>query len=179
MSPLAEPLEIAPPRVPRRRTRLTADEILDAIRRWHDQYGEPPGMADWDPYRARQIGQQWRIERYDAGDWPSAKSVRNHFGRLSNAVAAAGLVPRHQGQQRPQPELELSDEIKLHLSHLRAARAGATGFDDVAAAVRDVVAARHSSDADDLRAALVDLAATALGCADRLGVPHPNERTRP
>lgn len=173
MSPLAEhPLAdveaIARPRAPRRRARLTAPEILAAIRRWNDLHGEPPCMADWDPYRARVTGQEWRIARYDAGDWPSAKSVRNHFGRLSEAVAAAGLVPRHQGQQRPRPELALSREIQVHLSHLRRAREGSVDFDHVAAAVRELIAARQSPDPDDLRAALVDLAATALGCAESL-----------
>lgn len=173
MSPLAEhPLAdaetIARPRTPRRRARLTAPEILAAIRRWNDLYGEPPCMADWDPYRARTTGQEWRIARYDGGDWPSAKSVRNHFGRLSEAVAAAGLVPRHQGQQRPRPELALSNEIQVHLSHLRRAREGSVDFDHVAGAIRELIAARQSPDPDDLRAALVDLAATALGCAEGL-----------
>jgi NAD(P)-dependent dehydrogenase (short-subunit alcohol dehydrogenase family) len=109
---------------PRRRGRLTAGEIVAAIRRWHELYGEPPTTADWDPYKARQIAQHWRAERYRAADWPSTKSVRNHFGRMSAAVVAAGLVPRYQGQERPQPELAPDEDLLLHLAHLRVMRGG-------------------------------------------------------
>ena len=120
----------------RQRPRLTAPEILDAIRRWTALYGEPPTMADWDPYRARQISQAWRIKRYDSGYWPSEKSVRNHFGGLSEAVAAAGLVPRRQGQQRPQAGLALDLDTLLDISYLRKRRRGQAARADLAAAVR-------------------------------------------
>jgi hypothetical protein len=149
----------------RQRARLTAPEILDAIRQWTALYGEPPTMADWDPYRARQISQEWRIKRYDSGDWPSLKSVRNHFGRLSDAVAAAGLVPRRQGQQRPQVELALDVDTMLHISYLRKRSRGQAARADLAAAIRQVAQARESSDPADLRVALVDLAAAALAWA--------------
>jgi hypothetical protein len=155
-----------PAETARRRARLTPDEILAAIRRWHDLYGEPPSMTDWDPYRARERGQAWRISRYEAGEWPSVKSVRNHFGRLSDAVAAAGLVPRRQGQQHPQREVVLDEDVMLHLAALRAAgdssRAPSAAL---AAAIRDVARARTSEESADLRAALVGLAAAALAWA--------------
>lgn len=162
MAPLTE---IPRPGTPRRRPRLTAREITEAIRRWHELYGEPPSMADWDPYRARRIGQEWRIERYREGDWPSIKSVRNHFGRLSDAVASAGLVPRRQGQQRAQPELAIGDDVLLHLAHLRVLHEGLPAPESLATAVRKVAAARASDEAGDLRASLVDLAAAALAWA--------------
>jgi hypothetical protein len=155
---------------------MTSAEILDAIRRWNDRYGEPPTMADWDPYRARQVGQEWRIERYDAGDWPSARTVRNHFGRMSDAVAAAGLVPRLQGQHRPQPEVAIDQDTLLHLAHLRMQREGQNTPTVLAAAVREVSRAHASRSADDLKVALIDLAAAALSWArtaadgDGLGV---------
>jgi hypothetical protein len=142
--------------------RLTAQEILDAIRRWHHAYGEPPSMSDWDPYRAGLAGQSWRIVRYRAGDWPSVKSVRNHFGRLSDAVAAAGLVPRHQGQQRPREEASLDERTLLHIAHLRALRSGVPPADGLATALREVARARSSADPDDLHVALVAVAAAAL-----------------
>jgi hypothetical protein len=145
---------------------MTSAEILDAIRRWNTIYGEPPTMADWDPYRARLKGQDWRIERYDDGRWPSAKTVRNHFGRFSDAVAAAGLVPRHQGQQRPQPGLALNRETKLHLASLQRLRQGQTTPLVLAEAVREVSRAAASDRRDDLRAALIDLAAAALTWAE-------------
>ena len=111
---------------------------------------------------APSIGQAWRIARYDAGDWPSIKSVRNHFGRLSDAIAAAGLVPRHQGQHRPRPGLALDQQTRLHVAHLRAMRSSREPPEIVAAALRNVASARHRGELDDLRAALIELATAAL-----------------
>lgn len=152
-------------RLARRPAGMTSAEILAAIRRWNDLYGEPPTMADWDPYRARQTGQAWRIARYDQGDWPSARTVRNHFGRLSEAVAAAGLVPRLQGQHRPQPEAALDHDTLLHLAHLQAQRNGQCTPMALAAAVREVSRAHAASSSGDLKVALIDLAAAALSWA--------------
>ena len=151
-----------PPVPAHRNRRLSAAQILDAIRRWNERYGEPPSMNDWDPYRARQAGQAWRAARYHAGDWPSVKSVRNHFGRLSDAVALAGLVPRHQGQQRQREELALDADTLLHVAHVRELRSALAPDDRLASALRDVAAARRSGEPADLHAALVGLAASAL-----------------
>lgn len=151
-----------PPRDPRRRAKLTAPEILSAIRRWNDRYGEPPTMADWDPYRARQLGQEWRIARYDDGDWPSAKSVRNHFGQLSAAITAAGLVPRRQGQQRADVAARLDEQTLLHVAYIRAAQPEQATPTVLADAVREVSRARACADGEELRVALIQLAATAL-----------------
>jgi hypothetical protein len=71
-----------------------ADALLEAIRRWADEYGAPPTVADWEPSRARRAGHEWRAARWEQGDWPSARMVRNHFGTMSAAIRAAGLVPR-------------------------------------------------------------------------------------
>jgi hypothetical protein len=162
----------------RRRAKLTADEILAAIRRWDELHGEPPSMADWDPYRARKIGQAWRIARYDDGSWPSIKSVRNHFGKLSAAVAAAGLVPRHQGEQRPRVELELDENTKLHLAHVDAMRSHQDPPDMVASALRNLANARQSSESEDLQVALIELAAAALAWARRVA-PTSGAKTAP
>src|SRR4051795_1814179 len=72
----------------------TAAGILDAIRRWDDRYGEPPTVADWDPLRASRIDQHWRAERFHAGDWPAADTVRAAFRTFNAAVGAPGLTPR-------------------------------------------------------------------------------------
>src|SRR4051812_36388343 len=56
------------------------DAILDAIRIWTLRYGDPPRRTDWDPTRARQTGQPWKVDRYLQGDWPSLPSVAHHFG---------------------------------------------------------------------------------------------------
>jgi hypothetical protein len=172
----------APDRAARRRANMTAAEILQAIRRWNDRYGEPPTMADWDPYRARTVGQEWRIARYDEGDWPSMKTVRNHFGRLSTAVAHAGLVPRRQGQQRPQPELAIDRDTRVHLAHLRILREGQATPLVLAAAVREVSKAQVSNRPDDLRVALIDLAAAALSWStaiDEQITTDPEQRKAP
>jgi hypothetical protein len=136
-------------------------------------------MADWDPYRARQIGQDWRIARYDAGDWPSVKSVRNHFGRLSDAVVAAGLVPRRQGQQRQRPELSLDEATLLQLAHLSTIRARRDPADVMAGAIRNVASARRSGEAGDLQVALIELAAAALGWARSAMEATDHSGTRP
>src|SRR5215217_388883 len=79
----------------RLRPNLTGPEaILEAIVEWTRRYGDVPAMADWDPVRARVLDQEWRIPRYQNGDWPSARSVAHHFGSFTAAVSAAGLVPR-------------------------------------------------------------------------------------
>jgi len=155
----------APRRIGRYRVEWTSREILDAIRRWSERYGEPPTMADWDPYRARRIGQAWRIERYDAGEWPSAKSVRNHFGRLSDAVASAGLVPRRQGQRRVQTTAVLEPEVELHVAAIRGLADTREPARRLAEAVKLVAAARESGAPADLRVALVEVAAVAMDWA--------------
>jgi hypothetical protein len=157
----------APRRTGRYRVEWTAAEILDAIRRWTDLYGEPPTMADWEPYRARRIGQAWRIERYDAGEWPSVKSVRNHFGRLSHAIASAGLVPRRQGQRRAQPDPVLDPDVELHVATVRGFSDSRPPAHRLAAAVTLVAAARERGKPADLRVALVEVAAVAMDWAAR------------
>ena len=144
---------------------MTDLEILEAIRRWSEVYGEPPTMADWDPYRARQLGQEWRIARYDQGRWPSAKTVRNHFGRMSTAVARAGLTPRQQGQRRPRDIPPIDEQTMLHMTRVRRHLPGDPNHIALASAVREVSRAHSSARDEDLRVALIELAATALSWA--------------
>src|SRR6202008_3558371 len=72
---------------PRRARSFSADEITGAIRRWTDRYGEPPTMADWEPARARRLGQGWRADRFEDGQWPSGRVVSLEFGRFNPAGA--------------------------------------------------------------------------------------------
>src|SRR6476646_9282510 len=97
---------LIPRRAPARiRPNLTGPEaILDAIVEWTRRYGDVPTMADWDPVRARRLGQVWRIARYNDGDWPSARTVVNHFGSFRAAVAAIGLVPRERSSSREEAD---------------------------------------------------------------------------
>ena len=77
--------------------------ILDAMIEWTRRYGDIPTMADWDPSRAKRLGQTWRIARFYQGDWPSARSVACHFGSFANAAADAGLVARRPGAHHDAP----------------------------------------------------------------------------
>jgi len=73
-------------------------ELLDAIRRWTHLYGSAPARIDWDPSRARKRCDPdvaaAKLERYRARQWPSAATLRSHFGSFSAALDAAGVEPR-------------------------------------------------------------------------------------
>lgn len=159
---------LTPRPVPRIRAKLRgSEEILNAIREWTSRYGDPPTMADWEPSRARRTGQEWRVARYRRGDWPSARSVRNHFGSLTAAVSAAGLQPRPQGSR----QLDLGGWRHQNRALLQERRTAAfTGFgpSDLAKLTRQAAVAARAQDAADLRHVLIDLAASALKWADHL-----------
>jgi DNA repair exonuclease SbcCD ATPase subunit len=80
------------------KTKWTRERVVQAIRRWHEVYGEAPRAADWNPSSAKWSGQTWRIERYQKGDpetgaaWPSLNAAKRPFGgSLNRAIEAAGL----------------------------------------------------------------------------------------
>ncbi|WP_205695851.1 hypothetical protein [Conexibacter sp. SYSU D00693] len=151
------------------------DEVLRAIREWLRRYGEPPTQADWDPVRARSRGQEWRIERYRAGDWPSLATARSHFGSLGAAVRAAGLEPGARWES-------LEDRAARHERNLRAladhdaAQAGPTGPTVLAQGLREVAAARAARDDEALRAGLLELASSALRWAGEVRWTPDEER---
>lgn len=160
---------LRPRRAPTRpRPNLAGPEaITAAIVEWTRRYGDVPSMADWDPVRARALGQEWRIQRYHDGDWPSARSVAHHFGSFASAVSSAGLVPRERSVAREHRD---AARRRNRLS-VAAARSG-DGSADAAAlagAVRAVAESRRSGDPVALHAALLDLAAAALGYAEAVG----------
>ncbi len=70
----------------RRVTRWNRESIIEKIAEWHGRYGEPPVSADWNPSLARWRGQEWRIERYQGGGWPSTNAVKRHFGGSFDAA---------------------------------------------------------------------------------------------
>ena len=138
--------------------------ILDAFVAWTKRYGDLPTMADWDPARARNLGQDWRIARYLQGDWPSARSVARHFGSFANAAATAGLIPRAAGAQYDDRPYE-----RLHNRRV-VARLSASGrdpgVDDLTRSLKTLAAARRASDPVAVHAALIDVAGAALHWAD-------------
>lgn len=79
--------------VPRTR-RFDRDEIIDSLQRWTREFGEAPRVIDLEPARARRLGQAWRAERFEAGQWPSARMVTGAFRSMSVSLSAAGISPR-------------------------------------------------------------------------------------
>jgi len=78
-----------------RRTVWTRARIIAAIQEWARLYGEPPAMADWNPWACEhELGDYDRPARYEAGDWPTCSWVVRRFGRWNDAIAAAGFQPR-------------------------------------------------------------------------------------
>ena len=142
----------------------TNEQILAAIRAWCSLYDEVPCQADWDPHRARRIGQEWRIRRYRTGDWPSLKTVINRYGRLSDAIAQAGLAPRQTKSGRTDRE---AARYHAFAEPLDGASGEGHRRDRLARSVRAVAIAERSS-AIDLRSALVTLAKEALAWADAI-----------
>jgi hypothetical protein len=124
-------------------------------------------MADWDPHRARRLGQYWRIVRYQQGDWPSARSVSHHFGSFRNAAFTAGLVPRERGAHHDDRHDEKATN-RLRAAHV-IAHSCRPGLEDSAAGLRALAAARRRHDPISTHAALIDLAASALAWAQICG----------
>jgi hypothetical protein len=141
--------------------------VLEAIVEWTRLYGDVPTMADWDPVRARRLKQDWRIARYRLGDWPSVRSVAHHFGSLSAAIAAAGLIPRPRASQHADRRAERAAN-RHAIASLRAGDRR-PGVSDLAGALGDLAAARKADDPVALHAALVDVAASALAWAQAVG----------
>jgi len=86
----------------RRRYLFTAAEIIERLRQWNREYGEPPRMIDLEPARARREGQAWRAERFESGNWPSAPMVAAQFGSLNAALSAAcgrGVLADRRGRE--------------------------------------------------------------------------------
>jgi hypothetical protein len=152
----------------RTRPNLTGPEaITDAMIEWTRRYGDVPTMADWDPTRARRLGQEWRIARYHDGDWPSARSVALNFGSFAKAAAAAGLTGR------PRSTDIGTRQVQRAANRLAAAQASASGSvpgkAELARHVHAVVLAREGGDPAALHAALIGLAGAALAWAELFG----------
>ena len=143
------------------------DAILAALVEWTRRYGDVPTLADWDPQRARTLGQEWRIARYHQGDWPSARTVANHFGSFSAAVAAAGLLPRDGGRRHVDRATERSAN-RLTVARL-AAGSRQPGINDLAGTLRILAEARRAHDPVLQHVALLEVAAAALAWAGTLG----------
>jgi hypothetical protein len=130
---------------------VTREKAIERIRRWADFFGEPPCAADWNPSVARWRAQEWRIERYRAGDpetgepWPSLNAVKRRFGgSWDAAVRAAGLQPRRPGPARA--ARSAAPSVPPRAERLQAAVAAGVADDGLIERVRD--AERHAAAAE-------------------------------
>jgi hypothetical protein len=143
------------------------EAVIAAIRAWVRRYGAVPTLADWDPARARRLGQDWRIARYHQGSWPSTRAVIARFGSMSAAISAAGLPPRGVGAhgRRHAGEDARAREAAARLESAGVAEEG-TGLAD---ALRTLSAARRRQDPVAMHSALIDVAGAALAWAELAG----------
>lgn len=152
----------------RLRANLSGPEaIIVAMIEWTRRYGDIPTMADWDPYRARRLGQDWRIARYHQGDWPSARSVALHFGSFANAATAAGLVGRARSSSHA--DRQAVSAANRRATATASAVASAPGIGGLAGSLTALARARESQDPVGMHAALIDLAGSALAWAEIFG----------
>jgi hypothetical protein len=157
----------------RRVTRWSRETIITKIVEWHDRHGEPPCSADWNPSLARWRAQEWRIERYRDGRWPSTNAVKRTFdGSFDAAVRAAGLEPRRPGPPRPSgeatPSVVSRDPANARVLGARIADAEArtrAALDQARAAGRHAAEAQRALAAAQARAARAEAALAALARA--------------
>jgi len=143
------------------------EAVLDAIRQWVRRYGAVPMLANWDPARARRLGQDWRIARYYQGSWPSTGGVIARFGSMSAAITAAGLPPRAQGHHG---RTQISENLQARraAAHTLTLGTNAEGA-ELAEALRVLAAARRTHDPVAMHTALIDVAGVALAWAEHAG----------
>ncbi len=100
-------------------------------------------------------------------DWPSARSVRHHFGTFTAAVTAAGLLPRPQGL-RQTGILAWQHENRDRLEAARISTFTGFGPATLPTRTRAVARAAGARDPSLLRDSLIELAASALKWADHV-----------
>jgi hypothetical protein len=128
----------------RRVRRWTRERIIEKILEWEARYGEPPCSADWNPSLAKWRAQEWRVERYRDGTWPSTNAAKRPFGgSFDAAVRAAGLEPRRPGPKRAAGEArpEIPQRSDVRNGGRGDGRDRARGGDGDGAAGDDAVAA--------------------------------------
>ncbi len=138
----------------RRVRRWNRELIIEKILEWDARYGEPPCSADWNPSLARWRAQEWRVERYRDGVWPSTNAAKRPFGgSFDAAVRAAGLEPR-----RPGPKRRAAGTVRPDVEQ-RAALPPERAPRNVAGGERDVGAARLAGETEytDLLARIAEL----------------------
>src|SRR5215208_4381080 len=108
----------------RRVTRWTCESIIEKIADWNGRYGEPPCSADWNPSLARWRAQEWRVDRYYAGAWPSTNAVKRPFGGSFDAAARPDMP-----QRAPQAPRSVDDELLAAAAAVREAETRAAALE--------------------------------------------------
>jgi hypothetical protein len=81
-------------RLQRRPGPHTRERTIHAIQSWTEQLGASPTTTDRESSSARRLGQEWRAEHFEIGEWPSARVVNARLGSFNAAIAAGGCTPR-------------------------------------------------------------------------------------
>jgi hypothetical protein len=164
-------LTVCPPRGNRFRQAWDRDRVIESVRSWAADYGNPPTSTEWEAGKPAKYAQAaldkarlWneKAARFDAGTYPSNDTCRRLFGTFGAAIAAAGFEPRPEGRT-PRVLTE------RHREQLRVRMKGDTaGPDQLAQQIKGVMSARAAGDLLALRGALLDLAAVAMAWAERI-----------
>lgn len=80
-------------------TTWSKERIIEAIRWWTEEHGDPPSVTDWNPYElSSKFGGMPRAryarKLFQEGKVPWFTSVIRQFGSWNNAIVAAGYTPR-------------------------------------------------------------------------------------
>jgi hypothetical protein len=114
--------------------RWTEEMVTDAIKRYHERYGEVPASTDFNPSdsrrsarisAARSLGWLERAERVERdGDYPLPATVQKLFGTWIAGVKAAGLTPRTWALDPRVAEARYvaPDSLQKIMARLRAAK---------------------------------------------------------
>ena len=176
----------------RRVRRWTRETIIEKILEWDARYGEPPCSADWNPSLARWRAQEWRVERYRDGGWPSTNAAKRPFGgSFDAAVRAAGLEPRRPGPKRRAAGTARPRNVAEGERDVGAARlAGETEYTDLLARIAELERAllvaegraeRAEANVGEARRRARragDQAGRARRARDRVRVARPDARTQ-
>ena len=75
----------------------TRDRIVEAIKAFDGLYGRPPHATDWNVGALHALGDTEKLDRFSTGRYPHVTTVRQKFGKWSEAIRAAGFVPLKNG----------------------------------------------------------------------------------
>jgi hypothetical protein len=147
----------------------TPERVLAAVQAWVDEFGQPPTSTEWEIGKPAKYADAalakarlWheKAARFESGTYPSNDTVKRYFGTFNGAIEAAGFESRPPGRT----PRELNER---QIARLRE-RGMAAGPSQLAHQIKVVMQARAAKDKPALRAALYDLAATAMAWCDSL-----------